>query len=226
MLPPERLAAEMERVRRNVLTQWSRDDFEALVKRAACAADAAKTPPRLVEALPRSLAGNGLVGSAEWKIIHTGSGSGRLALNPLQLALRSARWPDNRPALLGAFDDRPNAALELLVEKPGESTLALEWSAPGLPEPTGLRFDLRWPPCPLATLELALPADVVPQADRDGYLVSGPFSVRGKDEKFCASRFRAGRRRRPIPSRWCCCGRCKPASWAHCSARSFKPHRN
>ncbi|MFL5340200.1 MAG: hypothetical protein ACJ8F7_08605 [Gemmataceae bacterium] len=203
LLPADRLAAEMERVRRNVLAQMPRDEFEALVRRAAEATEAAKNnPPRLVEARYRaSLSGNGLVGSAEWKIVHSAAGPGRLPLNSLQLALRSARWPDNRPALLGVLDDRPGAPLELLVEKSGESTLSLEWSARGLPEPTGLRFDLRLPPCPIATLELELSDEVTPQADRDGCLVSGPSLAKTSGQRLWRVSFpgRSGGLADPVP---------------------------
>jgi hypothetical protein len=49
-LPPERLAAEMERLRRSVMTELPREQFEDLVRRAARADAADKSPPRLVEA--------------------------------------------------------------------------------------------------------------------------------------------------------------------------------
>src|SRR5436305_774724 len=41
----------------------------------------------------------------------------------------------------------------------------------------------RLPPCPVATLELDLPADTTPQADRDGGLVSGPFPAAAADRQ-------------------------------------------
>jgi hypothetical protein len=176
VLPPERLEAEMQRVRQNVLTRMPRENFEKLLREAARAHDAARMPPRLVEARYRAkLSGEALLGTADWRVLHTARGPGRIPLNSVQIALRDVRWSDDRPALLGFLDDRSNAPLELLVDRSGEQTLRLEWSARGVPEPDGLRFDLRLPPCPIATLELELPSDQTPLADRDTCLVSGPW---------------------------------------------------
>src|SRR5262245_48950285 len=108
-LPAERIAAEMENVRRNVLKQMPRSEFEVLVQRAAQARQAEREPPRLLEARYRAVLENdGLIGSAEWKIVQRTSGPGRLSLQALQLALRKARWPDNQPARLGFFEERAN----------------------------------------------------------------------------------------------------------------------
>src|SRR5262245_7011554 len=174
----------MERVKRNALVRLPREEFEALVRAAAGAAEAARYPPRLVRAnYTAALTGDGLVGSADWKISHTAAGPGRLPLNSLQLALRSATWSGNRPAVLGVLDDKPGAALELLVERPGEQTLTLEWSARGLPEPDGLRFDLHLPPSPVTAMELDLPVDRTPLADRDLAVLTGPFPARAADRR-------------------------------------------
>src|SRR3989442_9109439 len=53
-LPPERLAAEMDRVRRNILVRMPRDQFEELVKQASRAEAAGKNSPRLQEARYRA----------------------------------------------------------------------------------------------------------------------------------------------------------------------------
>src|SRR5438067_4918484 len=141
VLPPERVAAELERAGRGALVPLPRDRFEELVRRAA-AGVARQPPPRLVEARYRAtLADQALVGGADWKVHHLGPAPGLLSLEPLQLALRRAVWPDNRPADLGDLDPRAAApGLELLVERPGGRSLTLDWSARGLPEPGRLRF--------------------------------------------------------------------------------------
>src|SRR5947209_10245719 len=70
VLPPERVVAELERAGRGALVPLPRDRFEELVRRAA-AGVARQPPPRLVEAHYRAtLAGQALVGSAEWRVHH------------------------------------------------------------------------------------------------------------------------------------------------------------
>src|SRR5438270_14041449 len=70
VLPPERVAAELERAGRGALVPLPRDRFEELVRRAA-ASSARQPPPRLVEARYRAtLADQPLVGSAEWHVYH------------------------------------------------------------------------------------------------------------------------------------------------------------
>ncbi|HEY1377023.1 MAG TPA: hypothetical protein VGF55_09520, partial [Gemmataceae bacterium] len=74
------------------------------------------------------------------------------------------------------LDGRPQApGLELLVGRPGPQSLAVGWSARGVPEPGGLRFDLRVPACPVAVLELDLPADREPAVPREDGLLTGPL---------------------------------------------------
>lgn len=175
LLPPDRLAKEMERVGLNKLIQIPRSDFEDLVQQASQAAESAGRPPRLLESRYRAAwTDGGLVGSAEWTIHHEGRASGRLNLQSLQLAIRRARWHDKEEAVISFLDDQPNAPLELLVDKSGVHRLALEWSAFATLEPRGARIDLRFPGCPIATLDLELPADLTPQANREHFLLSGP----------------------------------------------------
>jgi hypothetical protein len=172
LLPADQLPRELERVKQGVLRLMPRAEFEEKVRLAARAA-AGKGPPRLTEARYRAtLTDGGLVGSGSWEIVHSGSGVG---LFPLQangsgfnLALRKVRF-ENRDALVADFDGR---APSLLVEKPGEHTVALEWSARGEEGPDGVRFDLRVPSCAVAVLELDLPADRAVSAE--GALVEGP----------------------------------------------------
>jgi hypothetical protein len=177
-LPPERVAAEMERVRRNVLMQMPRSEFEQLVQQAARAEAAGRTPPRLIDAKYRAIfEPNGLVGTAQWKIVHDADGPGRLSLGPLQLAVRSAQWSNHAPVVLGQFEEKSGAGLDLFVDGKGERTLNLEWSARGLSEPGAVRFELRLPNSPLALFELDLPADHSPQVDREEVVLSGPLAA-------------------------------------------------
>jgi hypothetical protein len=159
VIPAEQIPGELRRVQLGTLVQMERVAFEDLLRQAERVRQARQTPPRWVEARYRAtLTDAGLVGSAEWLIHNPTTVPGLLPLDPLQLALRRARWPDNRPALLGNLDPG-QPALELWVDKPGPQALALEWSAAALPEPGGQRFDLRVPACPITTLELDVPAD-------------------------------------------------------------------
>src|SRR5579871_3893469 len=174
-ISPERLSAEMDRLRRRVLTELPRADFEKLGQRAAHAEAAGKTPPHLLEAhYEAAFSEGGLAGSAEWKIGHDADGPGRLPLGALQLALRSAKWSDQAPVVLGNLDTRPGAGLELLVEGKGERKLSLLWSARGLAEPSATRFELRLPACAATTLDLDLPPDHALQVDREDIVLSGP----------------------------------------------------
>src|SRR5262249_49846128 len=82
-------------------------------------------------------------------------------------------------ALVAEFDGKN---LALLVDEPGEHPVALEWSARGEARPEGLYFDLRVPPCPVALLELDVPADrVVAVLDRS--LLSGPHPAEKPDRR-------------------------------------------
>ena len=180
LLRPDQLPAEMERVRRGVLRQLRRAEFDDLLARATAAADALRDPPRLAETHYRAeLVDESLAGSAVWKIVHRSPTAGLLAVEPFNLALRTAAWEDGSPALIGDHDARPQApGMELLVGRPGEQSLTLDWSARGVPEPSGLRFDLRVPPCPIAVLDLDLPADREPSVPHDDGLLTGPMPGR------------------------------------------------
>jgi hypothetical protein len=185
LLMPDQLATELRRVQRGVLRQLPRGEFEELLAQAVAAGLAQRDPPRLVETRYRAgLAGQALVGSAQWTVRHAGPRPALLSVEPLQLALRAARWADDRPALLGDLDGRPQSpGLELLVDRPGDQSLTLGWSARGMPEPGGVRFDLRVPPCPVATLELELPADREPFVPREDGLLSGPLPAAAADRR-------------------------------------------
>jgi hypothetical protein len=175
----------MERVRQGVLRQLPLAEFDELVARATDAATVHRDPPRLVESRFRAvLDGEAFVGAAEWKIIHRQLTPGFLSVDPFNLAVRRAAWDDGSPALFGDLDPRPQTpGLELLIGRPGIQTLKIDWSARGVPEPGGLRFDLQVPACPVAVLELDLPADREPAASRDDGLLTGPLPGSSADRR-------------------------------------------
>jgi hypothetical protein len=179
LLPAERLPAEMKRVGQGVLVQLSRAEFEAKVRRAGRAAAALRDPPRLIEAHYRaSLVDTALVGgTAQWKVINPARAAGILALQPFNVALQKVRVQkarfDTTEAVVGDLDGK---TLGLLVEQPGEQTVLLDWTARGDPRPAGLHFSLQVPSCPVASLELDLPADRV-VVSQDTFLVSGPHEA-------------------------------------------------
>ena len=100
--------------------------------------------------------------------MQTAAAPGLLPLTPLNLALREPRF-ENGDALIADFDGHDPS---LLVETPGEHSASAGWSARAEARPEGLQFDLRFPACPAAVLELDLPADRTASVDGGG--LSGP----------------------------------------------------
>jgi hypothetical protein len=177
LLPLDRLAGELEKARQGALVQMPLAEFDALLERASKARRAARNPPRLVEAHYRAaLEERALVGSAEWKILYSQESPGLLVLQPFNLALRQARL-GNREALVAEFDGRTPA---LRIETGGEQTATLEWSARGEARPEGLHFDLQFPSCAVAFLELELPGDRIPIVS-EGMLLAGPEPAERSD---------------------------------------------
>jgi hypothetical protein len=184
LLRPAQLADELERVRRGVLLQMPRSEFEGLIRRAS-AVRRDQSPPVLVEArYQASLIGDALVGTARWRIVASGDSPALLPVEPLNLAVRNARWAEDRAAVLGDLDPRQKVpGAELLIDRPGDQALAVEWSARGLPEPGGVRFDWRAPPCAVSTLDLELPPGYEPLCQRDGCLITGPTPAAAPDRR-------------------------------------------
>src|SRR5262249_32943067 len=141
-------------------------------------------------------------GTAQWKAAWSGTGAALLDLQPddqpFNLALGKPRF-DNRDAVLARFPRpagrrgaRPAAParLALLLGRPGEPAGPPARSARGTadgspgpePRPGGLQGALRLPSCPLAPLELDLPA-VHSVASLDGALVSGPHTAEAADRR-------------------------------------------
>ncbi len=182
-LPPVRRVllapGEVERLPQGVLRKLTRTEFEEKLLRAAATTESQRHPPRLAEARYRArLTDGALVGTGQWKVVYAGPGPGLLPLQPLNLALRQPRF-ENRDAVIADFDGKTPS---LLVDGPRDQTLAIEWSARAEERPEGLHFDLKFPPCPVAVLELDLPADRV-AATSDGSLLSGPYPAEAPDRR-------------------------------------------
>jgi hypothetical protein len=182
LLGGDRLPRELDRLKQGVLVQLPRSEFEERVRRAV-AKSRRPNAPMLVEAHYRAaLNGQALQGSGQWKVLQRGQGPGLLPLQPggqpFTLALAQARF-DKHDALIAEFDGK---SLALLMEEPGEHTVALEWSARGEARPEGLHFDLKVPPAPVAVLELDLPAGLSP-GGAEGCLLSGPYPAAAADRR-------------------------------------------
>ncbi len=170
-LTPDRLPQEMDRAKQGVLVKLPRDVFEELVRQAALAEASRKNPPRLIEShYHAELVEGALVGSCQWKIVHSVAAPGLLPLTPLNLALRQPRF-ENGDALVADFD---GYSPYLLVEDIGDHSASAEWSARAAEaRPEGLQFDLHsFPSSPVAVMELDLPADKIAVVDDGG--LSGP----------------------------------------------------
>jgi len=197
LLPPERLPQELKRVQNGVLVRLPLAEFDARVERAAKAA-ARKVAPRLLEAHYHAvLKDEALIGDGQWKVAHKGPAPGLLSLESFNLALRQARF-ENGEALVADFDGGTSA---LLVETAGEQTVSLEWSARAEAEPEGLRFHLEVPPCPVALLELDVPAGRTVTV-LDDSLLSGPHAADTTDLRrwriVCGGRRKVDFRIRPL----------------------------
>jgi hypothetical protein len=179
-LPPDQLSRELKRVQDGVLVRLPVAEFDTLVERAT-RGGARQVRPRLLEARYHGvLKEEALIGDGQWKVLHEGPTPGLLNLEPFNLALRQARF-ENENALIAAFDGKTPA---LLVETAGERTVSLDWSARAEAGPEGLQFRLEVPPCPVALLELDVPAGravTLLGASDDSLLLSGPHAAESAD---------------------------------------------
>jgi hypothetical protein len=183
LLSGDKLTKELERVKQGVLVQMSLNDFEERVRKATEAQKAAREEPRLLEMHYQArlqnagLEDNGLEGTARWTIHPGGSNPAILPVDGMQLAIRSARWPDNRLAIFSALDAQSPGRLGLLLEQPSDRSLEFSWSARAIPGPAELRFDLAVPACPQASLDLEMPRDWLPFLAQSEALLTGPFPL-------------------------------------------------
>ncbi|MCI0457881.1 MAG: hypothetical protein L0Z62_13015 [Gemmataceae bacterium] len=180
LVPPGRIAAELERVRQGILLKLPRQEFEDLVEKAARAGEQAANPPRLVKSTYTArLVSGALVGSGDWTIVNPGVNSAVLALSELNLGLRKVTSDD--PAGGAVFGELDGKTLGLLVPHAGKQSLFFDWSLRGSgsagPGGGDLTFELHVPPSPVAALELTLPADHTASTSRGGGLISGPHDA-------------------------------------------------
>jgi hypothetical protein len=172
LISPSRIPAELARAKQGILKLMPRQEFEALVQRAALSGERAATPPRLVRAVYTArLEGDALVGGREWTVVNPGPGPAVLPMPDLNLALRKLNFDDASPAVLGELDGKN---LGLLLPRPGKQSVFFDWSLRGAPSGGDLRFDLQVPPSPVAFLELTLPAGVTVATSKSTALLSGP----------------------------------------------------
>src|SRR5207245_1572643 len=107
----ERVPEILARVKKGILIQLPRQDFEEKVRRALRPFESAKNPARLVEARYRAtLMSTSLVGTAQWRMVNPVSIPGVLPLQPFNLALvkatlRKAQF-DTTAAIVGDWDGK------------------------------------------------------------------------------------------------------------------------
>src|SRR5437868_7090984 len=138
LLSPDQVPAELEKVQRGALRSVPLAEFEDLLRRAT-QADSPREMPSLLAAKYHCRWENGdLVGTANLTIRHSAREPGFLKLDPFSVAIRSARWSDDRPALIGDFASRANGSkCSLIIDHPGDQQMNLTWSARGIREPNG-----------------------------------------------------------------------------------------
>jgi hypothetical protein len=175
-VPWGREAAKMEELGLTALERLSPDDFDARLRRARAAG---RSAPQLVEAryFGAELSGDALVGKGQWRVLYNGPAAALLPLQPLTVALRQPRF-DTRDAVVAEFEGTGAA---LVVEGIGEHTVNFDWSARQEQGTDGVQFQLGLPPCPVASLELELPANLVAAAE--GLPVTGPLPAEKPDRK-------------------------------------------
>ncbi len=172
VVPPSRLPAELERVRQGTLVQRSREDFEALVRKAA-RADEERGEARLIKATyAAELVEDSLVGGhSQWSIQHVGKTSAILPLPDINVAIDKVTWASGDEALYG---DLAGKKLGLLVARTG--VLDLDWNVRGVTQAGDLYFDLRLPPCPVGYLDITIPADHDIIVPKNGLLLAAPVA--------------------------------------------------
>src|SRR5262249_10829457 len=155
LVAPNRVAAELQRARQRVIRQMPRAEFECLVRRAARTSRAANEFPRLLEARYRgSLEDGAIVGTSEWIVENPPGSTGVLPLPSFNLALRQAQL-GNSGAIIGDWDGKTAG---LLIAQPGKHVVSMVWSVRSDSGPSGLRFEIKLPPCVLSSFDLDLPA--------------------------------------------------------------------
>jgi hypothetical protein len=160
LIPAARVAAELERVAQGVLVPVPREEFEALVQKAARAGVTRRSRPHMVRASYKAvLQQDALTGSGAWTVFNPGAKPGILPLPDLNLALSKIKTEaDYRDAVIGELE---GATQGVLVEKSGAQKIHFDWSLRGTPAANALHFAARLPACAATTLELRVPSDQV-----------------------------------------------------------------
>jgi hypothetical protein len=176
VIPPQRIARELEKVKQGTLVMMPLADFDARVEQADKSLKSRGEKPHLTrthysaELVDRSLS----FGSGQWTIQYAGAGTALLPIEPMSLALANAKWEQGGDATLAEFDGK---SLGLLVPSPAHATCLFDWSARGTLTNEGLIFNLAVPPSPLTTFELKLPVDYWLSAPKSGVVVTGPHDA-------------------------------------------------
>jgi hypothetical protein len=162
------------------VVQMPRHEFEARVRRAGRVVAENQAVPRIVEArYTATLTGGDLSGDANWTILNPRSEGAVLPLDPLRIALQSPQWSGAGDAVVGHFGPGFPTEPCVWVPETGRQTLRAKWSAAGSGSAVERQFDLRLPPARAASLDLTLPAGLVPVLTTSDVLLTGPFPVKG-----------------------------------------------
>lgn len=126
-----------------------RTEFEHRVQAAAI--NSGVLPARVSTAKYTSkLIGTDLIGDGIWQIAVATPTT--LPIEPLNVALSAPKWEDGTSASLVRAE-----STRLIIDEARRTSLAFAWSARGRDEPGSIRFDLKLPAAPIASLDLDLP---------------------------------------------------------------------
>ena len=174
VLPPDRLAKELEKVPKGGMLLFPLAEFDARLERIRKTTTEQDEKPRLTsghysaELIDHALQN----GKGAWLINYDGMKSAVLGIDALNLALARARWQQGGDAILGDLDGK---SLGLLVEPGVAQTCLFDWSLRGMPTADGITFSLAAPACASNTLDLTLPANYWLSVSK-GAAPSGPLA--------------------------------------------------
>ena len=165
-VPQDRLAAAIKQLQPGPVVRLSHREFEARVQAATQTVTA--PAPRLLEARYRAVHSvDGLKGVADWRL-HASAAGQLFTVEPLKVAV-------NLTNSSGVLFTTKNETPTLYLVKAGDNAVSFDWSVRGVEEPTIDRFELAFPPGPIATLELDLPTDRSPSLSGANQLLTGPL---------------------------------------------------
>ena len=165
-VPQDRFAAAIKQLQPGPVVRLPCREFEARVQAATQTLTA--PAPRLLETRYRAInSAEGLKGVADWRL-QTGAAGQLFTVEPLK---GSVNLTNSSGVLFTTKSETPT----LYLVKAGDNTVSFDWSVRGIEEPTLDRFELAFPPCPIATLELDLPTDRLPSLSGANHLLTGPL---------------------------------------------------